>query len=103
MTQQRPPSATFIYQLTPRKLEDPIWKMSRVKETVWVRASLDNDARAKVAGATIMASSPQKRGEKLPTSPWYLAEFSECTLVTSCPFDLGDKPTTADGHTLPRH
>jgi hypothetical protein len=65
-------SVMTVYRLDPipTSLTDPRWEASSVRECVWVRASTPDEARKKVARATLSVT-PVRPGKPLLLSPWY--------------------------------
>jgi hypothetical protein len=70
----------FRLEPIPTTLKDPLWQRSSVTECVWVKADSPDDARAKVANATLSHAS---RTGWIMFSPWYNASFTICVLDTA--------------------
>ena len=90
-----------VYRLDPKRPYDLSWQASRVKEPVWVSATIEDAAREKVARATLMAVRLPK-GYPPITSPWLLANVTTCILDLSRTDIPRDKVVAADGRALPR-
>ncbi|MDE2134359.1 MAG: hypothetical protein KGJ49_07140 [Alphaproteobacteria bacterium] len=70
-----------VFRLEPNrtKLDDPRWGVSVIRETIWVDAGSENEARDMAAQQSVLMS-PTRRYEKKEMSPWY--DFS---LTSCCP------------------
>jgi hypothetical protein len=64
----------------PTTLNHPRWQRSSVTECVWVKADSRDDARAKVANATLAYAS---RTGWIMFSPWYDDSFATCAMDTA--------------------
>jgi hypothetical protein len=71
-----------VFRLDPIRttLKDPRWQRSSVTECVWVRADSSDDARDKVAHATLSYVS---RAGWIMFSPWYDDSFAICVMDTA--------------------
>jgi hypothetical protein len=68
-----------VYRLEPKNgdTSDGNWEATTLKETCWVSADSDGDARLKVALATSIGTH-REVGRPLKTSPWNLGHLTSC-------------------------
>jgi hypothetical protein len=64
----------------PTTLKDSRWQKSNVAECVWVRANSPDEARDKVAHATLAYAL---RLGRIVFSPWYDQSFATCVMDTA--------------------
>jgi hypothetical protein len=68
-----------VFRLEPdrAKLSDPRWESSIVRETIWVTAETEKEARNLAAQQSARAT-PVRRYKKIGTSPWYDFSLASC-------------------------
>jgi hypothetical protein len=98
-TQARGKMNTYRLDPIPSTLSNPRWQRSSVRECVWVAAETPNEARKKVALATI-EFTPVVPGAPLLHSPWYDDALVICVMDTSRTDVPDDAVMTADGRSL---
>jgi hypothetical protein len=73
-----------VYRLDPipSTLSNPKWHQVRARESLWVQAESPDEARKKVALATL-EYTPVVPGVAKPPSPWYDEGLALCVMDTS--------------------
>lgn len=90
-----------VYRLDPipTTLNNPRWKLSRIRERVWVNAESPDEARQKVQESTT-AFVKLARGT-IPVNPWYNVDaLATCVVDTSRTGVPQDQVVRADGRSV---
>jgi hypothetical protein len=97
----------FTYRLDPIADSPGDWLSSCVRERLWVRAGNTDEAREKVARATLMAKEDADRHAPLALSPWQIAQspwqmsdLSTCVMDTAGPNVPKGKVVKTDGTSI---
>jgi hypothetical protein len=94
----------FTYRLDPIADSRDDWLSSCIRERLWVRAGNTDEAREKVARATLITKEGADRHAPLALSPWQIAlspwrmsDLSTCVMDTAGPNVPEEKVVKADG------
>ena len=94
----------FTYRLDPIADSPDDWLSSCVRERLWVRAGNTEEAREKVARATLISKQDADRDApsavspwRIALSPWRMSDLSTCVMDTAGPTVPKDKVLKTDG------
>jgi hypothetical protein len=78
-----------VFRLDPisTRCDDPRWEASRFRETCWIIARDEDDARQQLQGIALKVVD-MIPGRKILYSPWLISELADCKLDTSPPVSL---------------
>lgn len=78
-----------VFRLEPRfeRLNDPRWEASRFRETCWIIARDEDDARQQLQGIALKMMD-MVPGKRIHYSPWLISELADCTIDPTPPVSM---------------